>query len=186
MRMNRKLVEKTPFGPVAVVWEEMDGLPKVFRVLLSKPGSPAEAAAARLYPGSHPASCAAIDAVARGIRDFLAGEDAVFSLDSAAMATRPAFQQSVLRAEHAIPRGRVSTYGLIAAHLGNPKAVRAVGNALATNPFPIIVPCHRAIRTGGELGGYQGGPQMKRVLLAREGIAFDAAGRAVVPRFFYS
>lgn len=109
-----------------------------------------------------------------------------FSLGSAAMATRPAFQQSVLRAEHAVPRGRVSTYGLIAARLGNPRAVRAVGNALATNPFPIIVPCHRAIRTGGELGGYQGGSAMKRVLLEREGIVFDAGGRAVVRRFHYS
>lgn len=184
--MNRKIVEKTPFGPVAIVWEELEGLPKVFRVLLSQPGSSAEAAVGGLYPGSHPASCAAIDAVARGIRDFLAGEDAVFSLDSAALATRSAFQQSVLRVEHAIPRGRVSTYALIAARLGNSKAVRAVGNALATNPFPIIVPCHRAIRTGGEIGGYQGGPQMKRVLLEREGIAFDAAGRAVVRRFHYS
>ena len=184
--MKSKLVGKTSFGPVAILWEELDGLPKVFRVLLSKPGSSAEAAAGGLYPGSHPASCAAIDAVARGIRDFLAGEDAAFSLESAAMATRPAFQQSVLRVEHAIPRGRVSTYGLIAARLGNPKALRAVGNALAANPFPIIVPCHRAIRTGGEIGGYQGGPEMKRVLLEREGIAFDAAGRAVVRRFHYS
>jgi len=184
--MNKKLVDSTRFGPVVIVWAAFEGIPKVFRVLLSKPGSPAEAAMGELYPGSRPASCAAIDAVARGIRDFLAGEDVAFSLDSAAMATRPDFQQSVLRAEHAIPRGRVSTYGLIAAHLGNPKAVRAVGNALATNPFPIIVPCHRAIRAGGELGGYQGGPAMKRVLLEREGIAFDAAGRAVVRRFHYS
>jgi methylated-DNA-[protein]-cysteine S-methyltransferase len=184
--MNRKLIEKTPFGPVAILWAELEGLPKVFRVLLSKAGLSAETGVGGLYPGSHPASCAAIDAVARGIRDFLAGEDVVLSLDSAAMATRPAFQQSVLRAEHAIPRGRVSTYGLIAACLGNPKAVRAVGNALAKNPFPIIVPCHRAIRAGGEIGGYQGGPEMKRALLAREGIAFDAAGRAVVRRFYYS
>ncbi len=61
-----------------------------------------------------------------------------------------------------------------------------MGNALATNPFPIIVPCHRAIRTGGELGGYQGGPRMKRVLLEREGIVFDPAGRAVIRRFHYS
>jgi len=184
--VNRKLIEKTPFGPVVIAWAEFEDGPKVCRVHLSKPGSSAEAAAAGLYPESRPASCAAIDAVARGIRDFLAGEDVAFSLDSAAMATRPAFQQSVLRAEHGIPRGRVSTYGLIAAHLGASKAVRAVGNALATNPFPIIVPCHRAIRTGGEIGGYQGGPQMKRVLLEREGVAFDAAGRAVVRRFHYS
>jgi len=61
-----------------------------------------------------------------------------------------------------------------------------VGNALATNPFPLIVPCHRAVRSDGSLGGFQGGPAMKRALLEREGIAFDRAGRAAVPRFHYS
>ncbi|MCK7468651.1 MAG: MGMT family protein [Desulfosudis oleivorans] len=72
------------------------------------------------------------------------------------------------------------------AYSGSRSAVRAVGQALATNPFPIIVPCHRAVRSSGELGGYQGGPAMKRALLEREGVAFDAAGRVVVPRFHYS
>jgi methylated-DNA-[protein]-cysteine S-methyltransferase len=184
--MNSKIVEPTPFGPVALVWDLVDGLPKIVRVLLSKPGSSATAQVREFFPGSKPASSREIDGVVSAIRRFLAGEDVVFSLAAAAMATCPAFQQSVLRAEHAIPRGRVSTYGLIARHLGKPGAARAVGNALATNPFPIIVPCHRAVRSDGALGGYQGGPAMKRALLEREGIGFDKSGRVAVPRFHYS
>ena len=184
--MNAKIIDATPFGPVALLWADREGPPKVFRVLLSRPGSSAVDLAAELYPQARRRSCRRIDLLARSLREFLAGKSVAFPLDAAALATRPAFQQAVLRAEHAIPRGRVSTYGLIARHLGDLNAARAVGNALATNPFPLIVPCHRAVRSDGRLGGFQGGPAMKRALLEREGIAFDRAGRVAVPRFHYS
>jgi len=184
--MNRKLVDPTPFGPVALLWSDRDGAPTIFRVLLSRPGQPAERHAADLYPDARRGSCPEIDAAAARIRAFLGGEPVIFPLDLVALGTRPAFQQAVLRAEHAIPRGRVSTYGLIAAHLGKPGAGRAVGNALATNPFPLIVPCHRAVRADGSLGGFQGGPAMKRTLLGMEGLVFDRAGRIAAPRFHYS
>ena len=184
--MNSRTVGPTPFGPVVLLWSTIDGAPKVFRVLLSKPGSAAPAQAAVLFPDSKPRSCREIDALASSIRDFLMGKNVVFSLDLVVMGLRPAFQQAVLRAEHAIPRGSVSTYGFIAAHLGNPKGARAVGNALAKNPFPLIVPCHRAVRSDGALGGFQGGPAMKRALLEREAIVFDRAGRVAVSRFHFS
>jgi len=69
--------------------------------------------------------------------------------------------------------------------MGVPGDARAVGNALATNPFPLIVPCHRAIRSDCGLGGYQGGLDMKRSLLSKEGIAFDDSGRVQCSRFYY-
>jgi methylated-DNA-[protein]-cysteine S-methyltransferase len=184
--MNRKLVEATPFGPVALIWSELEGAPTVFRVLLPRPGASAAAQALRLYPHARRASCAEMNALGERIEAFLAGENIAFPLELAAVKTRPPFQQAVLRAEHGIPRGRVSTYGLIAARLGRPRAARAVGQALATNPFPLIVPCHRAVRSDGGLGGFQGGPAMKRALLEREGIAFDQAGRVAVARYHYS
>jgi methylated-DNA-[protein]-cysteine S-methyltransferase len=90
-----------------------------------------------------------------------------------------------LRAEHAIPRGSVSTYGLIAAHVGVPGGARAVGNALAGNPFPLIVPCHRAIRSDLHLGGFQSGAEMKMALLEKEGIKFDSTGRVICKRLHY-
>jgi methylated-DNA-[protein]-cysteine S-methyltransferase len=95
------------------------------------------------------------------------------------------FQQGVLRAEHGIPRGSISTYQRIAGHLGKPSGARAVGQALANNPFPIIIPCHRAIRSNRTLGGYQGGLAMKRALLEMEGIRFDDTGRIATKDFFY-
>lgn len=82
----------------------------------------------------------------------------------------PAFQRKVLRAVSNIPCGQVRTYQFIAKQIGNPKAARAVGRALATNPFPIIIPCHRVICSDGKLGGYRGGVKMKQALLRKEGV----------------
>jgi O-6-methylguanine DNA methyltransferase len=70
-----------------------------------------------------------------------------------------------------IPRGRVATYRQVAAALGNPGAARAVGNACSRNPFPGKVPCHRVVRSSGELGGFAFGASRKRALLEREGVS---------------
>ena len=184
--MNTKLIPATPFGPIVLVWSELRGRPKIFRVLLSQPGLSAADRATALFPEAVRSSCPEIDDLASSIRAFLRGQTVAFPLDVAVLSACPPFQQSVLRAEHAIPRGRVSTYGLIARRLGDSHAARAVGNALATNPFPLIVPCHRAVKSDGSLGGFQGGPAMKRALLEREGIPFDRAGRVAGRRFHYA
>ncbi len=79
------------------------------------------------------------------------------------------FTQRILRATAKVPYGEVSTYRQMAAKAGNERAVRAAGNALGANPIPIVVPCHRILRTGGSLGGYGGGPERKEFLLRLEG-----------------
>ncbi|MEM9716868.1 MAG: bifunctional helix-turn-helix domain-containing protein/methylated-DNA--[protein]-cysteine S-methyltransferase [Pseudomonadota bacterium] len=84
------------------------------------------------------------------------------------------FQIKVWEALLAIPSGQVTTYGDIAAHIGNPKAVRAVGTAVGRNPISWLIPCHRALRKSGELGGYHWGLPVKRAMLAREAARFDA------------
>ncbi len=183
--VRRVLIPRTRFGPVAVVWAERNGRPKVVRVLLSRPGAPAGWQLAQLFPGARAGSCAEMRSVTDSIVLFLAGADIAIPLEVADLAACAPFQQAVLRAEHAIPRGKVSTYGLLAARVGRPGAARAVGHALATNPFPIVVPCHRAVRADGSPGGYQGGAAMKRALLALEGVRFDDAGRVTVARFHY-
>jgi methylated-DNA-[protein]-cysteine S-methyltransferase len=118
---------------------------------------------------------------------MLEGEIVAFDLDMEpiALETCSEFQQSVLRAEHAIPRGWVSTYGKIAAHLGLSRGARAVGGALAHNPFPLVVPCHRAVRADGTLGGYQGGSAMKRALLEMEGVEVSATDSVHAAQIFY-
>lgn len=86
-----------------------------------------------------------------------------------------AFQAEVLRAAATIPRGEVRPYGWIAKEIGKPGAVRAVGSALASNPVPVIIPCHRVVRSDGHLGEYSlGATENKRTLLEYEGL--DATG----------
>jgi methylated-DNA-[protein]-cysteine S-methyltransferase len=76
----------------------------------------------------------------------------------------------VLQATARIPFGQVSSYAGVAAQAGSPRGYRAAGNALGSNPIPIIVPCHRVLHSGGGLGGYTGGVERKRALLEVEGL----------------
>lgn len=183
--LNKNIIKSSPFGPVGIIWAVRKDNPKVIRVLLSKPGSSVEDQVSKLYPNLHTASCTQIDAAATAIKGLLEGEDVSISLDVADLSLCTGFQQRVLRAEHRIPRGSVSTYQRIAEHLGKNNGARAVGNALANNPFPLVVPCHRVICSDRHLGGYQGGVDMKRALLENEGILFDNAGRAGCAAFHY-
>lgn len=80
------------------------------------------------------------------------------------------FRAEVLRELARVPFGETTTYRGLAAKVGNPKAVRAVGGACAHNPLPLLVPCHRVLRADGSLGGYRGGSDAKRFLLELEGI----------------
>lgn len=80
------------------------------------------------------------------------------------------FAGDVLRATARIPFGSVSSYREIATQAGSPNAYRAAGNALGSNPIPIVVPCHRVLHAGGGLGGYTGGLERKRYLLELEGV----------------
>jgi O-6-methylguanine DNA methyltransferase len=94
---------------------------------------------------------------------------------------RSEFEVAVWTKALEIPRGEVRPYGWIAAEIGRPKAVRAVGTALGHNPVPLIVPCHRVVRTDGTIGQYSlGGPANKRTILAAEGLdpdGLEAAAR---------
>lgn len=72
-----------------------------------------------------------------------------------------------------IPPGKVSTYGDIAKALGHPKAARAIGRIIANNPNPISIPCHRVVKSNGEIGGFAYGEQRKREILEKEGIRFQ-------------
>jgi O-6-methylguanine DNA methyltransferase len=88
------------------------------------------------------------------------------------------FEQAVWQKALEIPRGEVRPYGWIAAEIGRPKAVRAVGTALGHNPVPLIVPCHRVVRSDGTIGQYSlGGPRNKRTILAAEGLDPDELER---------
>lgn len=80
------------------------------------------------------------------------------------------FQRRVWRTILSIPRGEVRSYSWVAQKIGNPRAVRAVGNALNRNPFAPDVPCHRVVRKDGSIGGFAGGTEKKTRLLRKEGL----------------
>lgn len=102
----------------------------------------------------------------RQLRSYFAGELKGFDLPLVMEGTQ--FQTSVWRALQEIPYGETTSYGNLAAKLGNPKAMRAVGLANGSNPIPIIVPCHRVIGSNGSLTGFGGGLENKQKLLALE------------------
>ncbi|MBI4213094.1 MAG: MGMT family protein [Chloroflexi bacterium] len=79
------------------------------------------------------------------------------------------FQRKTLEAVASIPRGEVRTYAEVAALIGRPGAARAVGEVMRTNPIPVLIPCHRVVRSGGRLGNYSPRPELKRQFLIEEG-----------------
>ena len=109
-----------------------------------------------------------LDAAEAQLREYFAGTWRTFDLPLAPRGT--AFQQRVWAALRAIPYGETRTYGELAAAIGSPSASRAVGMANHHNPISIVIPCHRVIGANGTLTGYTGGLEIKRKLLALEGI----------------
>ena len=110
-------------------------------------------------------------ATGEAIEVYLEGDSTELDLPVDFALVRSDFRRRVLEILHDdVPRGGTVSYGTLAARAGNPKAARAAGTACATNPIPLIVPCHRVVRTDGYIGQYSlGGPENKRTILAVEG-----------------
>ncbi|WP_051113939.1 methylated-DNA--[protein]-cysteine S-methyltransferase [Actinopolymorpha alba] len=110
---------------------------------------------------------ARLDAVARQLEEYFAHRRRVFDVPVDLRLSR-GFRQAVLAHLPHIPYGATESYTQVAAAAGSPRAVRAVGTACATNPVPIVVPCHRVVRADGSYGGYAGGAAVKQALLTLE------------------
>ncbi len=96
------------------------------------------------------------------------------------------FTKEVLMAVCHIPYGKTDSYASLAATIGHPRAARAVGNAVGSNPIPVLIPCHRVVRSNGELGGYACGTDIKRMLLAAESGPTPASMPRRLPRLFHT
>jgi methylated-DNA-[protein]-cysteine S-methyltransferase len=151
------LLAATPAGLVRVAYS-IEGHDQVLQSL-----------AARISPRVL-SSPRRLDAAAREIDEYFAGRRHRFGLPLDHRLSS-GFRREVLAQLPSIGYGRTASYATIAAAVGHPKAFRAVGSACATNPLPIVVPCHRVIKSGGELGNYRGGPAAKRFLVELEGKA---------------
>jgi O-6-methylguanine DNA methyltransferase len=106
------------------------------------------------------------------LTEYFAGKRTTFDIPLSAKGT--AFQQAVWKELQKIPYGETTTYSAIASAIGRPKAVRAVGTAVGSNPISIAIPCHRVIAANGTLGGYAGGLESKQTLFTVENIASAA------------
>jgi methylated-DNA-[protein]-cysteine S-methyltransferase len=111
-----------------------------------------------------------LEAAARELDEYFAGRRRVFDLPLD-FSLSSGFRQLVQRHLPEIGYGQTRSYGQVAELIGNPKAVRAVGTACATNPLPVVVPCHRVLRADGTTGRYVGGPSAKQALLSLEAAA---------------
>jgi methylated-DNA-[protein]-cysteine S-methyltransferase len=157
----------TPIGPLVVV----QGRRGVVRIAFE--GEPLDRTLAGVAAGVGPRivhSDRELAATRDAISGYLEGDEDRLELPVDLSLVAGPFRRAVLETLHReVDRGEVVTYGALARQAGNPRAVRAVGSACATNPVPIVVPCHRVLPASGRLGAYGGGPERKRVLLALEG-----------------
>jgi methylated-DNA-[protein]-cysteine S-methyltransferase len=156
--VGRVVAARTPRGLARLAYEDFKGgLDAVLDDL-----------AARLSPRLVEAP-GRLDDVRRELDEYFAGRRRTFDLPIDWTLTTP-FAQRILRATAAVPFGETSTYAAVAAAAGSPRGSRAAGNALGSNPVPVVVPCHRVLRSGGVLGGYTGGLHRKELLLRLEGV----------------
>lgn len=155
----------TPIGEVVVAATER-GLVRV-----GLPGESLDDVLGHLAAGVSPRILAypkRLDEARRELDEYFEGKREHFELPLDWRLSHPGFYRRVLRATAKVPFGEVITYTDAARRAGSPRAVRAAGTALGSNPIPIVVPCHRVIRMGGNLGNYGGGPELKRFLLQHE------------------
>jgi methylated-DNA-[protein]-cysteine S-methyltransferase len=156
----------SPLGPLLVAATPR-GLARVAYLESRAPDEVLEDLAERLSPRVMEAP-ERLDEQRRELDDYFSGRRSEFDLPID-WSVLEGFTRKVLRETARIHFGDVRTYAEVAAGAGSPRAVRAAGNALGANPMPIVVPCHRVIRTGGALGGYTGGLERKEFLLRLEG-----------------
>ena len=171
------------YGTCAIVYRDKDDA-GIVRILLPDSKRDIVSRIEAEYPDSLEAYSPKVHRLIKDILRYFDGELVSFSMDLLDMSVCYPLQHRVLMAERTIPRGKTASYGWVAKKIDT-KGIRAVGSALARNPFPLVVPCHRAVRSDGRLGGFQGGLGMKRALLEMEGVKFDSTGR-VLPRFIMS
>jgi methylated-DNA-[protein]-cysteine S-methyltransferase len=155
--LGRLLVARTRRGLVRLAFEE-EGADPVLAQLAARVSPRVVAAPAQL------------DAERRELDEYFEGRRQSFDV-ALDLRLTGGFRRRVLGVAARIPYGEVLSYGQVAAAAGNPRAFRAAGGALGSNPVPIVIPCHRVLRTGGGLGGYGGGLERKRWLLGLEGAA---------------
>lgn len=182
----RRITYKSPYGQGVLLWRG--------EVLVAHglPGSADTAASSARTPDSFSTSIPVTSnspetdsprtpdekKLIRQLEDYLSGKKTVFDLDGITLdrSRWTPFQTRIAEALAAVPYGTTITYSELASTAGHPRAYRAVGNCMAANPYPVIIPCHRVVRSGGSLGNFSAGIEWKIRLLGLEGRHFPEMG----------
>jgi methylated-DNA-[protein]-cysteine S-methyltransferase len=170
-------------GDMGIIWEGR-GSPSILRIVLPREDAGTFTLIDEKYPEASEDSHKKIEEMCEKMERYLAGEPVRLPLTLLDMDRCHDFQKKVLLKAAEIPRGRVISYGGLADKISAPCASRAVGTALARNPFPIILPCHRVVKASGYSGQYGGGADTKKRLLEMEGVLFDDGGK-IDRQFFW-
>ncbi len=164
----------TVLGEMGIVFQDS----KAVRILIPKEGPTVQERILSIFPNAQE-DMKGMHELTRMIQSYLKGADVMIPMDLVDTSLVTPFHLRVLEAERSIPRGKAASYSWLARKAGT-KAIRAAGSALARNPWPLVVPCHRAVRKDRSIGQYQGGPAMKRRLLQMEGVVFESDDRVSI------
>ena len=164
-----RLIAST-FGDVGIVWACEKDFPLIIRVVFPQNDMPTTDMIRKDFPDAEEGLHENLEKICGFISAFLDGACVNFSMKFVGIDRCRDFQRRVLLETMRIPRGSVVSYGTLAKMISAPGAARAVGSALAGNPFPIIIPCHRVVRSDGSAGQFRGGTEVKKALLRMEGV----------------
>lgn len=166
-----------------LVWQYVEGRPQVKRIYLPTAQERMKDILRKEYPdieNKQQQMPGGVDLLVAGLYE---GRKLKFDISLLNISGLSDFSVRVLKQTYKIPRGKIITYAGLAAKVGLPKASRAVGQVMAKNPFPIVIPCHRVIRSDRTLGNFGGGLEMKKELLAKEGVFLDEKGKVPLKYF---
>lgn len=179
-KVCKKIINNSPIGEISIIWSNNPF--KIEEIILSNPQKTSNEIANDKYPNAQLKKAPKkLKRIIKELNKYFNEKEAHFSLDYLNLDKLSDFQRKVLIAEFNTKKGTVNSYGQLAKTVDNPKAYRAVGSALSKNPFPIIIPCHRTVksdRTIGGFGGVKSGLESKKILLELEGIMVE--GRKVL------
>lgn len=176
MTLFKYIIESSPIGEITIIWRKKPQF-QIEEIILSNPDKKSSKIASEKYEQEddltiHKKS-KQLKRVLEELDKYFHEKDYSFSLEYLNLDKLTPFQRKVLETEFKTKKGTVNTYKELAKASGSPKAYRAVGNALSKNPYPIIIPCHRTVKSDGTIGGFGGvaeGLESKKTLLELDGL----------------
>ena len=176
MTLFKYIITSSPIGEITIIWRKKPQF-QIEEIIISNPNQTSSQIAKEKYEKEGELAInkksKQLNKVLREMENYFNEKDYKFSLKYLNLDKLKPFQRAVLEAEFKTEKGTVNTYKDLAKEIGSPKAYRAVGSALAKNPFPIIIPCHRTVkgdRTIGGFSGFAGGLESKKTLLELDGL----------------